>query len=360
MKNLDRKQHKNKSAVTKALIAIPLLATIFVAGIAGFAAYHTLAQNNSANTQSSSGNSTTSSSSMASSQTTISGSQDNEFPWSGGFLDGQVVTFVYTQNYSCSPNVTSFGFNATEAANASKFTNCEVGGFKGDTTLPNLYILVPAFSGLSIFGVPQLGATSQGFPTFRNQTVLTQCGAGGTATACGDHPTYLYSPAFTVVEKFLGITNGAFGLPEGVLPTPAHSHLINQSDTGGWNNVAVLVFDPNIFPNAVTGQCSQMVQSNQPNPTANCLNNYAALERALTTNNDSAVHIANCVCQHNPIYEALGQPTSQVVVPGDITVSSLVNPNTNLVLYFNSYNYNPYPPFTDFGDLTSTASTPVP
>lgn len=92
------------------------------------------------------------------------------------------------------------------------------------------------------------------------------------------------------------------------------------------------------------------------NATANCLNNYSALQNALTTNS-SAVQSSN---MNNPIYNALGQPTTQVVVPGDMTVPSLANPNTNLVLYFNVYNYNPYPPFTNFGDLTSTAVTPVP
>jgi hypothetical protein len=121
----------------------------------------------------------------------------------------------------------------------------------------------------------------------------------------------------------------------------------------------VLVFDPNIFPNAVTGQCSQLVPSNQANSTANCLNTYSALQRALTTS-DSASDNANCNYGANPIYEALGQPPTQVVVPGDMTVPSLVNPNTNLVLFFSVYNYNPYAPFTNFGDLTSTAATPSP
>ncbi len=347
--------YNNKSAITKSLIAIPIVAAIILAGVAGFGVYSSHAQTQSSTSTTASASTVT----ATATQTSSSSNNDSELPWSGGFLNGQVVTFVYTQNYTCNPGVTSFGFNSTETSNAQAVTNCEVGAFKGDTTLPNLYILVPAFAGLSIFGVPKLGASSQGFPTFNNQTILTDCGAGGTQTACGDHPTYFYSPAFTTVEQYLGITSGVFGLPEGVLPTPSHSHLINQSDTGGWNNVAVLVFDPNIFPNPVTGQCTQMVPSSQANATANCLNTYSALQKALTTN-DSASDNANCNYGANPIYEALGQPPTQVVVPGDMTVPSLANPNTNLVLFFNVYNYNPYPPFTNFGDTTSTATTPTP
>lgn len=352
---------KGKKGLTKALVGLAVLAAIVIAAIMGFAGYGAFAQSNSSTSSSTSGASTVTT--TVTQTTTASGSgKDTELPWSGGFLNGQVVTFVYTQNYTCKPGVTSFGFNSTEASSAQAVTNCEVGGFKGDTTLPTLYVMVPAFAGLSIFGVPKLGASAQGFPTFNNQTILTDCGAGGTQAACGDHPTYFYSPAFTTVEQYIGINNGVFGLPEGVLPTPAHSHLINQSDTGAWNNVAVLVFDPNIFPNPVTGQCSQVVPSNQANPTANCLNTYSALQRALTTK-DSASDTANCINYYNghganPIYEALGQPATQVVVPGDMTVPSLANPNTNLVLFFSVYNYNPYPPFTNFGEATSTATGP--
>jgi hypothetical protein len=330
--------NRNKKAITKAIIVTTIVATILFGGILGVGVYsHAVSQSNNS----------------------IS-SADMEHPWSGGFLNGQVVTFVYTKNYTCAPDADDFpAFSLPESNNINSFTTCAVGGFKGNTALPILYVLVPAFAGLSVFGVPKLGASSQGFPTFQNQTILTDCGAGGTQAACGDHPTYFYSPAFTTVEQYLGIKTGVFGLPEGVLPTPAHSHLINQSDTGAWNNVAVLVFDPNIFPNPVTGQCTQVVSSNVTNPTANCLNNYAALQHALTTE-DSAVHAANSAGQGNPIYQALGQPTTQVIVPGDLTVPSLANPNTNLVLYFNVYLYNPYPPFTNFGDLTSTAAMPAP
>jgi hypothetical protein len=335
--------NRNKKAITKTLITTTIVAAILFGGILGMGVYsHALAQSSS--------NASTSPSSTA----------DMEHPWSGGFLNGQVVTFVYTQNYTCQPDPDDFpAFGLSEQNSINAFTTCEVGGFKGNTALPVLYVLVPAFAGLSIFGVPKLGASSQGFPTFQSQTILTDCGAGGTKAACGDHPTYFYSPAFTTVEQYLGIKTGVFGLPEGVLPTPAHSHLVNESDSGAWNNVAVLVFDPNIFPNPVTGQCTQVVQSDQANPTANCLNNYAALQNALTAH-DSAVQTANSAGGGNPIYNALGKPSTQVVVPGDLTVPQLANPNTNLVLYFNVYNYNPYPPFTNFGDLTSTASTPTP
>jgi hypothetical protein len=266
---------------------------------------------------------------------------------SGAFYNDKVITFNYTSKFFCTPPLTQFFSNETQANQLA--SGCEVGAanmsaFPSDSA--PLYVLVPAFAGLSIFGVHSLGATSLGFPTFvyngTNTTIVTQCGAALTQTECPDHMSLIYSPAFTAVEQHLGIKNGVFGLPEGVLPTPAHEHLVTFTDNQSipWYLVIVLVFNPNIFPNPITGQCSTMVPSNLSNPTGNCLNNYAALESALTTH-DSAVAAANA---GNPIWETLGNPTLQVVVPGISTTSQLSSAsNSNMLLYFSDPPIYPYP-----------------
>ncbi|WP_062500448.1 hypothetical protein [Sulfolobus acidocaldarius] len=295
---------------------------------------------------------------------------------SGAFYNGQVITFQYTAQFMCTPPATTFFPNETNQSKAAM--GCEVGAGNISAFPKNaapVFVLVPAFAGLSIFGPTQLNATPQGFPTFTYNNVTyvitTQCGAAGTMTACPDHMTYIYSPAFTAVEQALGIKNGVFNLPEGVLPTPAHDHLVtfttNQSIP--WYIVVVLVFDPNIFPNPITGQCQAIVPSNTTNPTANCLNNIQALENAMmtydsavgmanaknpiwTTNNiqalenammtyDSAVGMANA---KNPIWTTLVNTDLQVVVPGITSPSQLMSAtNSNMVLYFSDPAIYPYP-----------------
>lgn len=249
----------------------------------------------------------------------------------GGFTKGAVVTFVYTGAYSCTPALLSFFPNETTAASK---TNCEAGAADQSAIqqVPE-WVLVPAFAGLSIFGVTALNATARGFPTFQASPLLTDCGAGGSPTACSDHPAYLYSPAFTAVEEYINITSGYGGLPEGVLPTPAHDHLIDTAPTFPnvqWGTIVVLVFDPDIWPDRATGTCSAVVASNLSSPKANCLVSLTALEAALTTES-SAVAAAN---GGNPIWQALGSPTEQVVVPGDVTVTELNNLNANLYIPF--------------------------
>ncbi|ALU31996.1 hypothetical protein [Sulfolobus acidocaldarius] len=295
---------------------------------------------------------------------------------SGAFYNGQVITFQYTAQFMCTPPATTFFPNETNQSKAAM--GCEVGAGNISAFPKNaapVFVLVPAFAGLSIFGPTQLNATPQGFPTFTYNNVTyvitTQCGAAGTMTACPDHMTYIYSPAFTAVEQALGIKNGVFNLPEGVLPTPAHDHLVtfttNQSIP--WYIVVVLVFDPNIFPNPITGQCQAIVPSNTTNPTANCLNNIQALENAMMTydsavgmanaknpiwtlNNiqalenammtyDSAVGMANA---KNPIWTTLVNTDLQVVVPGITSPSQLMSAtNSNMVLYFSDPAIYPYP-----------------
>lgn len=263
---------------------------------------------------------------------------------SAGFFGQQLVAFGYTAPVDCTPGLATFATNVTEATAASAKTPCEVGG--GDASaVPDaapVFILVPAYAGLSIFGLPSLGATSQGYPTFDKSLVFTQCGAGGTVSACADHPSLLYSPVFTLVEHSLGITKGTAGLPEGVLPTPAHDHVVDY--TGGpsipWYVIAVLVFDPNIMPNAATGQCTQLVGSNLTQPTTNCLTSFSALSAAMSTRTTATAN-ANST-QNDPIYDALGGPSTQVLIPGVTAVTDNSPANTNLFLYFSVASNNPY------------------
>lgn len=261
---------------------------------------------------------------------------------SAGFVNGNTTTFGYTQNYICSPSGTAF-INNAEAQAAAKVTTCIVGA--GNRTAVAgafpVFVLVPAFAGLSNFGVTQLGASSQGYPVFDHTTIATQCGGGGSASACPDHPTYLYSPDFTLVEQHLGIKSGVFGLPEGVLPTPAHDHIAGFDTNGSipWYVVVVLVFDPNIFPNAVTGQCTKWVDSNLTNPMGNCLTSFSALSAAMNAKS-SANSIAN-MTQDDPIYDTFGGVGTQVLIPGVTIISETSGANTNLFLYFNITPENP-------------------
>jgi hypothetical protein len=251
-----------------------------------------------------------------------------------GFNAGTVVTFTYngTNTFVCTPSLTSFYSGATAAA---AVTQCEVGG-NNQNAIPDQvpeWVLVPAFAGLSIFGVPALGASADGFPTFLSSTTLTDCGAGTTKAACVDHPALIYSPFFTAVEQHIAITAGYGGYPEGVLPTPAHDHLLNGSNTVPnveWGTIAVLVFDPNIFPDRVTGACTAVVVSNLSTPTGHCLNSLAALAAALSTHS-SSVPTAN---NKNPIWETESNTTLQVVVPGDVSIAQLNNLNSNLYIPF--------------------------
>jgi hypothetical protein len=261
----------------------------------------------------------------------------------GGFTDGQVVAFTYPSvaatpgngSWVCTPGLTTFFPSETGAL---KFTSCEAGA-ADQSAVPGQvpqWVLVPAFAGLSIFGVTALGASSRGFPQYNGTALPTDCGAGGSPTACADHPTYLYSPLFTDVENFLNLTAGYGGLPLGVLPTPSHDHLLNTSTTFGnvpWGSIVVLVLDPNILPSRSTGGCTQVVASNLSNPTGNCLNSLAALDRALSTYSSAVVN-ANGGTNHNPIWQTLGGPTLQVIVPGDLTIAQINDLDMNFYDWF--------------------------
>jgi hypothetical protein len=264
----------------------------------------------------------------------------------GGFTLGQVVTFTYngTNTFLCTPGMAvMFPGNATASAAAAK-TSCEVGNASQNAVPSQVpeWVLVPAYAGLSIFGVAALGASSSGFATVNGSPLLTQCGAGGSHAACVDHPAYLYSPLFTAVELSINQPNGYGGLPLGVLPTPSHDHLINTSATYPnveWGTIAVLVLDPNILPNRATGTCTATVATNLTSPTGNCLNSLPALERATKTCSTSVVAFNSATS--NPIWKTLNKlfaktaVCQQVVVPGDITITQVDNNlNSNLYIPF--------------------------
>ena len=194
----------------------------------------------------------------------------------GGFYNGQVVTFQFYEPFSCTPSPSTLLPNDANAKNAENKTQCEAGAAG---TFPSnvepVWGMAPAFAGLSIFGITDFGATPDGFPTYNGTTVFTDCTGMGSTHKCPDHPPLFYSPVIVAVEQNnLSITNGVMGLPEGVMPFPAHTHVID-TDAGGqdipWNAIAVFVFDPNIFPNPATGKCIQVAPSNLTSPTGNCL-----------------------------------------------------------------------------------------
>lgn len=268
-----------------------------------------------------------------------------------GFTMGQVVTFTYngTNTFLCTPGMsTMFPGNATASAAAAK-TSCEIGNASQNAVLqiPE-WVLVPAYAGLSIFGVPALGSSADGFPSVNGTPILTDCGAGGTMAACTDHPTYLYSPFFTDVEMQNGLPSGYGGLPLGVLPTPSHDHVINTSTTYPnveWGTIAVLVLDPNILPNRATGQCTATVNSNLSSPTGNCLTSLDAIDRAFSTCSSSVVKFNKAA--KNPIWATLNALSGknvceQIVVPGDLTIPQLNN-NLDSNLYI-PFSVAPGPP----------------
>jgi hypothetical protein len=102
----------------------------------------------------------------------------------------------------------------------------------------------------------------------------------------------------------------------------------------------VLVFDPNVMPNAITGQCQQVVMSNLTQPTQNCLNSVSAIEAALSTRT-TATAAANST-QNDPIYDTFGGVPTQVLIPGVTMVAADSPANSNLFLYFNAVAENPY------------------
>jgi hypothetical protein len=277
----------------------------------------------------------------------------------GGFLNSKVVSFEFYLNFSCTPSLTQLFPNDGNATAAAGVTSCEAGkaGTFPSNALP-VWGMAPAFAGLSIFGITNFGATADGFPTWNGTTILTDCTGMGSAHKCPDHPPLFYSPIIVAVENYLGIksgmTVGSTTLPEGVLPFMAHTHIV-ETDAGQqdipWNAIGVFVFDPNIFPNPVTGTCTQVVPSNLTNPTANCLTNTAALKAAMATS-DTAVINANTPpysgSKSNPIWFGLGlnsMPPVQVVIAGATSPAQYNVANSNIDVPFAVVDTNPFPPY---------------
>jgi hypothetical protein len=213
------------------------------------------------------------------------------------FQNGKVVALNSTPSATCTSAISTLFLGYQEALNASAITNCEIGvGLNRTTGMYPRYDLVPSFAGLSIYGLTGWNATAQGYPIYNGMAVVTACGADGTPAACNTSiKRNYYSVGHSSLEAMLGITRGTNGLLQGVLPNAAHDSLI-PSNVGIVPTqtyvVRIGVYDPNIFPNATTGRCTQLVASNLSSPLKNCLNSTAALARALNTT-DSAVAIAN-------------------------------------------------------------------
>ncbi|HVC57858.1 MAG TPA: hypothetical protein VND15_00060 [Candidatus Acidoferrales bacterium] len=227
-----------------------------------------------------------------------------------------VVAITFTGSGVCDANL-SAGKPVADAEpdNDSDSQYCELGVGGNTTGAYPLWVLVPTFAGTSILGISSLGASAQGYPVYSGNIVATECGPGGTVTACQDHPEYAYSPIFTALEQRLGVYNGIFDIPEGVTPVPAHTHANEDNylgSSGRWYIIPVFVMDPNIMPNYTTGICSDVTASNLTRPMGNCLTSFNAIGRAINTSS-SAVSAANT---HNPIWAMLGNSTLQVVVPG--------------------------------------------
>jgi hypothetical protein len=247
-----------------------------------------------------------------------------------GFAEGRPVTIRYSGNYSCVPNL--LAFYPGESVAAAR-TPCEIGRANGGgagNSSPE-WILIPAFAGLSIFGMQALGASPRGFPMYNGAPLPTDCGASGAPTSCSEQPADFYSPLFGALERYLGFAFGPEGLPYGVLPAPSEDTLLASAapqPSASWSTIFVFVFDPNIYPNRTGASCSVTVSSGLANPIGNCLTSVAALRAAAATP-DGAVSIANA---NNPLWRAWGEPRDQVYVPA----VSVDYPNANLILPFSS------------------------
>ncbi len=259
----------------------------------------------------------------------------------GAFANGQVVTFVYngSNTYLCTPSVTTMFPKDPNSTGAAAVTSCEAGNASQTAVVGQLpqWYLVPAFAGLSDFGLTALNATPRGFATTNGSTIETDCGAGGTPTACPDHPQYLFSPLVAQAEADSGLGHGAQGLPVGVMPFPAHDMLENYTTYPlvSWGTIFVFVFDPNILPDRTTGACVATAPSNLTSATGNCLTTWAHVYAAADTCSSAAQHYNSAV--GNPLWKAFMSsdhlsPCAQAYVPapgtfGPAGPASLLNSN---------------------------------
>lgn len=266
---------------------------------------------------------------------------------SKGFQHSQVIQVNYSSVTVCNPPTNALYPGFPQALAASRFTGCEIGvGIAPPANSVPTYILVPAYAGLSVFGFTAWNSTAQGYPTFDGNAIVTACGAAGTKAGCSggaNSITSYYSTAIGVWEKQMGIANGIYGYPEGVMPNSAHDLMLPTAAHNGQYSylVRVGVFDPNIFPNITTGRCTQVVPSNLTNATGNCLTSRGALQRALMTE-DTAVLAAN---GNNILYTAKNiQPFQASITIANVTVMSEPyngsSRNVTYVGYYTTTNVN--------------------
>ncbi|MFP3191045.1 MAG: hypothetical protein RXR31_06925 [Thermoproteota archaeon] len=261
---------------------------------------------------------------------------------SGAFYNGKVISFVYINTTCLSQQVNLTQQNVASYENSIKFANYCGTFILNASVFPKgaqpLFVLLPVFAGPSIFGLKELNASREGFPVFNNQTVLTQCGATNTQAQCPDNLTLVFSGGILLYEKYVNRTFA--GLPLGVLYFPAHDILVNsitQNETTACYLVIVKVYDPNIFPNPLTGRCQQVVPSNLTNATGNCLNNINALIRAMKTITAASVQY------YSALPPNLGtEVETQAIVPGIYNTNLLFSlSNTNIVIFGNTTNEYP-------------------
>lgn len=258
---------------------------------------------------------------------------------SGAFLNGRIVTLQYTANYICSPSVSSIYPGSSNISIISSFTNCTV------RTPGNLYStfpvweIYPAYAGLSTFGInSSTSSVDQEYPIYNGAAIHTDCGSEGTPAACNYVPRYIYGSNTFKTEREFNIYNGLNNgtVPEGIFPFQSYDYILLDNYSGiatPWYVVLVRVFDPNIFPNATTGKCTQVAPSNLSNPTGNCLTSFAALQKAYVTKN-SYIPTINA---NNIIWLSDSSPTTQIQIaltPNVIGVSGLLYPDTNIYLIF--------------------------
>jgi hypothetical protein len=277
--------------------------------------------------------------------------------YSPAFQNGTIVTLVTYSNSTCLPSLSVLYPGSSQAANASKVTNCEVGTPVNETVALPRWNLLPAFAGPSIYGLVSWGATPSGYPTFNGNVIVTQCGASNTPSSCSvTKASYFYSPKQAALEQSLGIYNGINGWPEGVLPNPANDKVLPLNKTSMETPsylVRIAVYDPNIFPNATTGKCTQVAASSLSNPTGNCLTSLSAIRAALVTT-DNAIAVIN---SNNLLWQNSGKPTTQITWLSSLNLTAtarLNSSNTNLIS--ESYVSNT-PSYPKVNNATAPANT---
>ncbi len=267
---------------------------------------------------------------------------------SAAFLNGNVVSIGYTHSYLCAPSITSAYPNISIAI--ANITQCVTVTPTNVVEAFPIWAIVPAYAGFSIYGFQQWNSTHEGFATFQGNAIITDCGAGGSASACGETPAYMYTTKSHLYEQAYGVFNGINKMPQGLLPFPAHNY-ITLTGYGGTPTalyaIFVMVFDPNIFPNATTGRCMQVAPSNLTNATANCLTSFTALKNAIATRNAYIPQIN----AGNRLWALESNSTLQaaIVLNSNITgTSNTMYPNSNIYLYVqtndtNYYKFRPTP-----------------